>query len=29
VCQQQSGKTITAAYATSLINWSNDLIARL
>ncbi|TMC67910.1 MAG: hypothetical protein E6J13_15660 [Chloroflexi bacterium] len=29
VCQQQSGKTITAAYATSLINWSNDLIGRL
>jgi Ca2+-binding RTX toxin-like protein len=29
LCQQQSGKTITAAYATSLINWSSDLIARL
>ncbi|HEX9364911.1 MAG TPA: hypothetical protein VGA47_14140, partial [Candidatus Dormibacteraeota bacterium] len=29
LCQQQSGKTIIAAYATSLINWSNDLIARL
>jgi Ca2+-binding RTX toxin-like protein len=29
LCQQQSGRTITTAYATSLIGWTNDLIARL
>jgi len=27
--QQQSGLTITAAYAALLIGWANDLIARL
>jgi hypothetical protein len=29
VVQQQSGKTITTAYANLLIGWANDLISRL